>query len=47
MNCVLFTKMDKVFSFKKKTLKTIGKRKKYWKSQRILSIGNMGTMLKC
>ena len=38
MNCVLFAKMDQVFSFKKKT-KTL---KKFWKSQRILSVWKSG-----
>ena len=39
MNCVLFAKMDQVFSKENKTLKKyweIGK--KYWKSQGILSV---------
>ena len=34
MKCVLFAKMDKVFSFKKKF--------KYWKNQGILSVRKSG-----
>ena len=38
MNCVLFDKMDQVFSLKKKTIKKYWKNgKRYWKSQGILS----------
>ena len=34
MNCVLFAKMDKVFSLKNKNIKKILENgKKYWKSQ--------------
>ena len=45
MNCVFFVKMDKVFSLKK-TFKNTGKMgKKYWKSQGILSVRKVGTML--
>ena len=40
MNCVLFAKMDQVFSLKNKTLKNNGKR--YWKSQGILSARKSG-----
>ena len=36
MNCVLFVKMDQVFSSKTKALK------KYWKSQGILSVQKSG-----
>ena len=36
MNCVLFAKVDQVFSKKNKTLK------KYWKSQGILSVRKSG-----
>ena len=36
MNCVLFAKMDQVFSLKNKTLK------KYWKNQGILSVQKSG-----
>ena len=39
MNCVLFAKMDQVFSKENKTLKKYWKiGKKYWKSQGILSV---------
>ena len=38
MNCALFAIIDQVFSFKKKTLKSTGKWKKYLKSQGILSV---------
>ena len=40
MNCVLFGEMDKVFSLQKKTKfkKYWENGKKYWKSQRILSV---------
>ena len=37
MNCVLFAKVNQVFSLKKK--KTL---KKYWKSQEILSVQERG-----
>ena len=38
MNCVLFDKMDQVFSLKKKNIKKYWKNgKRYWKSQGILS----------
>ena len=43
MNCVLFAKMDQVFSLKNKTLKNTGKmEKRYWKSQGILSVQKSG-----
>ena len=43
MNCVLFAKMDQVFSKEHKTLKNTGKlEKKYWKSQGILSVRKSG-----
>ena len=43
MNCVLFTKMDKVFGLKKKNIKKILENgKKYWKSQGILSVQKSG-----
>ena len=43
MNCVLFAKMDQVFSKENKTLKKYWKiGKKYWKSQGILSIQKSG-----
>ena len=44
MNCVLFAKMDQVFSKENKTLKkNTGKlEKKYWKSQGILSVRKSG-----
>ena len=43
MNCVLFAKMDQVFSKENKTLKNTGKlEKKYWKSRRILSVRKSG-----
>ena len=43
MNCVLFAKMDQVFSLKNKTLKNTGKlEKKWWKSQVILSVRKSG-----
>ena len=43
MNCVLFAKMDKVFSKENKTLKKYSKIwKKYWKSQGILSVRKSG-----
>ena len=39
MNCVLFAKMDQVFSLKKLNIKKILENgKKYWKSQGILSV---------
>ena len=44
MNCVLFAKMDQVFSKENKTLKkNTGKlEKKFWKSQGILSVRKSG-----
>ena len=44
MNCVLFAKMDQVFSKENKTLKKILEnwKKKYWKSQGILSVRKSG-----
>ena len=43
MNCVLFAKMNQVFSFKKIKLKKYWKNgKKYWKSQGILSVRKSG-----
>ena len=43
MNCVLFAKMDKVFSKENKTLKKILEiGKKYWKNQGILSVRKSG-----
>ena len=43
MNCVLFAKMDQVFSKENKTLKKYWKiGKKYWKSQGILSVRKSG-----
>ena len=44
MNCVLFAKVDQVFSLKKtKTFKKYWKNgKKYWKSQGILSVRKNG-----
>ena len=43
MNCVLFAKMDQVFSKESKTLKKYWKiGKKYWKSQGILSVRKSG-----
>ena len=43
MNCVLFAKMDQVFSEENKTLKKYWKfGKKYWKSQGILSVRKSG-----
>ena len=49
INCVLFAKMDQVFSLKNKTLKNTGKmKKKTWKSLGILSVrksGNHGRMI--
>ena len=43
MNCVLFAKMDQVFSKENKTLKKYWKiGKKYWKSQGILSVWQSG-----
>ena len=43
MNCVLFAKMDQVFSLKNKTLKNTGKNgKRYWKSQGFLSVWKSG-----
>ena len=51
MNCVLFTKMDQVFSKESKTLKkNTGKlEKKYWKSQgkvrEFCQSGKVGTLI--
>ena len=42
MNCVLFAKMDQVFSKENKTIKNTGNWKKYWKSQGILSVRKSG-----
>ena len=43
MNCVLFAKMDQVFSKENKTLKKYWKiGKKYWKSPGILSVRKSG-----
>ena len=43
MNCVLFAKMDQVFSKENKTIKKYLKiGKKYWKSQGILSVRKSG-----
>ena len=43
MSCVLFTKMDQVFSKENKTLKKYWKiGEKYWKSQGILSVRKSG-----
>ena len=43
MNCVLFAKMDQVFSLRNKTLKKYWKNgKRYWKSQGILSVQKSG-----
>ena len=43
MTCVLFAKMDQVFSKENKTLKKYWKiGKKYWKSQGILSVRKSG-----
>ena len=43
MNCVLFAKMDQVFSLKKLSIKKILENgKKYWKSQGILSVRKSG-----
>ena len=49
MNCVLFAKMDQVFSKKNKTLKKYWKiGKKYWKSQgkvrEFCQSGKVGTL---
>ena len=45
MNCVLFAKMDQVFSKENKTLKKYWKiGTKYWKSQGILSVQNPDQM---
>ena len=42
-NCVLFAKMDQVFSKENKTLKKYWKiGKKYWKSQGIVSVSKSG-----
>ena len=47
MNCVLFAKMDQVFSKENKTLKKYWKiGKKYWKSQGILSVWQSGNPVK-
>ena len=48
MKCVLFAKMDQVFSLKKNIKKILEKWQKYWKSQGILSgrkSGNPGIFL--
>ena len=43
MNCVLFAKMDQVFSKENQTLKKYWKiGEKYWKSQGILSVRKSG-----
>ena len=43
MNCILFAKMDQVFSKENKTLKKYWKiGEKYWKSQGILSVRKSG-----
>ena len=42
MNCILFVKMDQVFSKENKTLKILENWKKYWKSQGILSVRKSG-----
>ena len=43
MNCVLFAKMDQIFSKENKALKKYWKiGKKYWKSQGILSVRKSG-----
>ena len=43
MNCVLFAKMDQVFSLKKtEHEKILENGKKYWKSQGILSVQRSG-----
>ena len=43
MTCVLFAKIDQVFSKENKTLKKYWKiGKKYWKSQGILSVRKSG-----
>ena len=43
MNCVLFAKMDQVFSKENQTLKNYWKiGEKYWKSQGILSVRKSG-----
>ena len=43
MNCVLFAKMDQVFSKENETLKKYWKiGKKYWKSSGILSVRKSG-----
>ena len=47
MNCVLFAKMDQVFSKENKTLKKYWKiGEKYWKSQGILSVRKSGNPAK-
>ena len=45
MSYVLFTKMDKVFSQKTKTLKNTGKLKKTGKVREFLSVQKRGTMI--
>ena len=50
MNCVLFAKMEQVFSKENKTLKNTGKlEKKYWKSQgkvrEFCQSGKVGTLV--
>ena len=47
MNCVLFAKMDQVFSKENKTLKKYWKiGKKDWRSQGILSVRKSGNPVK-
>ena len=49
MNCVLFAKMDQVFSLKKKKHleKYLKDGKKYWLSQGILSVRKSGNHVLC
>ena len=42
MNCVLFAKMDQVFSQKDQNIKKHWKMEKNWKSQGILSVQKRG-----
>ena len=42
MNCVLFAKMDQVFSKENKTQKILENWKKYWKSPGIVSVRKSG-----
>ena len=44
MNCVLFAKMNQVFSFKKKLKKYWKNGNKYWQSQEILPVRKVGTL---